>query len=84
MLCCNGHLRNGSVATPFILLSATGGNIVVPKRLSKTEEPTSRNEEPTRNVRKTYLFQPQSLFNEKLCILLVLEHEMLSYLVHLF
>ena len=85
MLCHGGHLRNGSVATHFILLSstaassATGGYVVVPERPSRNEEPTSRNEEQTRNVPSFCLILPQNLFNELICILLVPEHEILSY-----
>ena len=90
MLCYDGYLRNGSLATHFILLSstatssATGGHVVVPERLSKNEEPTIGNEEHARNAPSSYLVLPQNLFNESLCILPVLEHEILSYLVHLF
>ena len=56
MLCYDGQLRNGSVATHFLLLSstvtssATGGYVAVPERPSRNEEPTSGNEEQTRNV----------------------------------
>ena len=51
MLCYNGQLRNGSVATQFILFSSTaassaiGGYVVVPERPSRNEEATSRNEQ---------------------------------------
>ena len=85
MLCYDGQLRNGSVATDFILLSstaassATEGYVVVPERPSRTEEPTSRNEEQTRNVLRSYRVLPQTLFNELLRILPVFEHEIRSY-----
>ena len=90
MLCYDGKLRTGSVFTHFILLSrtttssATGGFEVVPERPSRNEEPTSRNEERTRNVPSSRLVLPQNLFNELLCILPVLEHEILSSLAHWF
>ena len=90
MLCYDGQLRNGSVATHFILLSstatisATGGYVVVLERPSRNEEPTSRNEEQTKNVPSSYLILPQNVVNELICILLVLKHEKMSYSVHLF
>ena len=61
VLCYDGQLRNGSVATHFIHLSstatrsATGGYIVVPERPSRNEELASGNEEQTRNVPSSYL-----------------------------
>ena len=85
MLCYDGQLRNGSVATHFILFSsnatssATGGNVVVPERPTRNEEPISRIE-----VQTCHLVLPQNLLNELVCILPVLEHEMLSYLTHFF
>ena len=78
MLCYDGQLRHGSVATHFIFLSstatssATSGHVVVPERPSANEEPTSGNEEQTRNAPSFYLVLPQNLFNEVICILLVL------------
>ena len=90
MLCYDGQLRNGSVATHFILLSitaassATGVYVVVPERPSRNEEPTSGNEEQTRNVPSSYLGLPQNLLIEFICILLTLEHDILKYLAHLF
>ena len=90
MLCYDGQLRNGSVATDFILLSSTatssvtGGCVVVAERPSRNEEPIRSIEEQIMNVASSYLVLPRNLFNELKCILLVLEHEMLSYLMHLF
>ena len=73
MLCCNaGQLRNGSVATQFILLSstttssATGGYVDVPEPSSRNEKPTLRREEQTRSVCSSYLVPAQNLFNELL------------------
>ena len=89
MLCYDGHLRNGSVATHFILLkntaasSARGGYGVFPEKPSRNEEPTSRNEEQIKFVPSSYLVLAQNLFNETICILPVLEHEILSCLAHL-
>ena len=88
MLCYDDQLRNDSVATHFILLSstatssATGGYVVVPERPRRKEKPT-RNEEQTRNAPSSYLALPQNLLNELICILHILEYEILSYLVHL-
>ena len=90
MLCYDGQSRNGSVPTHFILLSstvassATHGYIVVPKRLSRNEEPAIEKKEQTKNVPSSYLILPQNLFSELLCILPVLEHKILSFLMHLF
>ena len=90
MLCYDGQLGNGSIATHFILLSrpstssATNGYVVVPEKPSRNGAPTSTNEEQTMQVPSSNLVLPQSLFNELLCILPVLEHELLSYLVHFF
>ena len=90
MLCYDGQLQNGSVATHFILPNgtatngATGGYVVVPERPSRNEEPTSRNEEHTRNAPNSYLVLPQILFSELFCILIFLEHERLSFLAHIF
>ena len=70
MLCYDGQLPNGSMATHFILLSsiatssATGGYVAVPERSSKKEDPTSRKEEQARNVPSSYLVLPQNVFNE--------------------
>ena len=89
MVCYNGQLRNVSVASYFILLSSTetssarGGYVVVPERPSRNEGPTSRKEEQTRNVPRSYLVLPQNLLNDIIWILPVFEHENLSYLVHL-
>ena len=50
MLCYDGRLRKGSLASQFFLLSstttssATGGYVVVPERLSRNGKPTSGNE----------------------------------------
>ena len=90
MLCYDGQLRNGSVATHFIHListaasSATGRYVVVPERTCRNEKPTSTNEEQTRNVPSSNLVVPQNLFNELICILPVLELEILNYLAHFF
>ena len=90
MLCYDGQLRNSPVATHFILLSSTatssaaGGYVVFPERPSRNEEPTSRNEEQTRNVPSSHIVLPQNLFNELAYILPVLDHEILSYSVHSF
>ena len=60
MLCYDGHLPNGSVATQFILLSstatssATSGYVVVAEQLSGNEEPTRRSEEQAMNVPSSY------------------------------
>ena len=89
MLCYDGQLRNGCIATHFILLSstaassATGGYVVVPERPSGNGEPTCRNEEETGNAPSSYVVLPQNLFSEIMCILSVLEHEILGYLAHL-
>ena len=78
MLCYDGQLRNGSVATHFILLSsnatssATGGCVVVPEQPSRNEDPISRNEEQNRNAPSSYVVLSQNLFNDLRCILPVL------------
>ena len=96
MLWYDGQLRNGSVATHFILIStamssATGRYVVIPEWPSRKEEPTGgkeestgRNEEQTRKAPRSYLVLPQKLCSELICILSVLEHEILSYLARLF
>ena len=79
MLCYDGQLLNGSVATQFMFLSstaassATGEYVVVPERPSRNEEPTSENEEQTTNVPSSYLVLPQNLFNELIWTLLEFE-----------
>ena len=86
MLCYDGQLRNGSVATHFIPFrgtatsSATSEYVTVPERPRRNEEPASRNEEWTRNAPISYLVSSQNLFSELICILSVLEHEILIYL----
>ena len=90
MLCYDGQLRNSSVATHFFHFnstatsSATSEFVTVPERPSRNEEPTSGNEEQTKNAPSSYLVLPQNLFNELLYILFVLSNEILSYLAHLF
>ena len=84
MLCYDGQIRNAFVATHLILLSctatssATGGYVVVPERSSKNEEPTSTNEEQTTNSPSSYLALIQNMFNERICILPLIEHKRLS------
>ena len=84
MLCYDGQLRNGSVATHFNLLSstaassATGGYMVVPERPSRNEEPTSRNEEQARNFPSSYLVLRQKVLNDLVFILSLLEQKTLS------
>ena len=90
MLCYDGQLRNGSVATHFILLSSTATSsgtseyVTLQERPSRNQEPTNRNEEQTRNAPSSYQVLPQNLFSEQMYILPVLEHKILSYLAHLF
>ena len=81
-------ITNGSVVTHSILFSntamrsATSDNVTFPERPSRNEKPTSRNEEQTKNVLSSYLVLPQNLFSEIICILFVLEHEILSFSAH--
>ena len=69
MMCYDGQLRNGSLTTHLILLSstaaisATGGYVFVPKRSSRNEERTNRNEEQTWHVPSSFRVLPQNLFN---------------------
>ena len=90
MLCHDGQLWNSSVITPFFsdnrtaISSATSKYGTVPERLSRSEEPTNRIEEQTGNVPSSYLVLPQKMFSEIICILLVIEHEILSYLAPFF
>ena len=75
MLRYDGQLRNSSVVTHFILLSSTaassgtGGYVDVPELPSRNAEPTSANEEQTRNTPSSHSVLPQNLFSELLCIL---------------
>ena len=84
-----GQLRNSFVFTHFqsdssaATSSATSQNGTVPERPSRNEDPTSRIEEQTRNIPTSYLVLRQNLFSEILCILPVLEHELLGYSAHL-
>ena len=90
MLCYDGQLRNGSVATHFIPLSSTATSsgtseyVTLQERPSRNQEPTNRNEEQTSNAPSSYQVLPQNLFSEQIYILPVLEHEILIYLAHLF
>ena len=78
------------MATHFILLSsaatssATSEYVTVLEQPNREEEPTIKNEEQTRNVPSFYRIQPQNLSSDIICILPVLEQEILSYLAYLF
>ena len=90
MLCYDGQLRNSSVASHIISFnstatsSATSEYVTVLEQLSRNDETTSRNIEQTRNASSSYLVLHQNLFSELICILFILEQEMLSYLAHFF
>ena len=57
--------------------SATGGYVVDPEQLSIIEE-------QTRNAPSSYVILHQNLLYEIICILPVLQHQILSYLAHIF
>ena len=90
MLCYDGQIRNGSVATHFFQFSSTATSsatseyVTILERPSRNEQPTTRNEEQTGNIQGSYLVLPQNLFNEITCIRPVREHEILNYSAHLF
>ena len=66
MLCYDGQLRNNSIITEFHTDSsaATGSDT---SNDGTVPEPTSRNEEQTRNAPSSYLVLTQKLLSELIC-----------------